>query len=97
MIVSFGFVYVATADWRPSKPELEAVRGVTVCEHTVRRRFEEAGLSSFVPAKVPRLEVTQAYLNDININVIEWPARSPDMNPIEHVWDMQNRDYPEDH
>ncbi|CAH2226558.1 jg25124, partial [Pararge aegeria aegeria] len=31
-------------------------RGVTVSERTVRRRFEEAGLGSFVPAKAPWLE-----------------------------------------
>lgn len=22
---------------------------------------------------------------------MEWPARSPDLNPIEHVWDMMGR------
>ncbi|CAH2228579.1 jg27688 [Pararge aegeria aegeria] len=35
--------------------------------------------------------VTQAYLNDMNITVTEWPARSPDMNPIGHVWDLLKR------
>ncbi|XP_039764538.1 uncharacterized protein LOC120637020 [Pararge aegeria] len=27
----------------------------------------------------------------MNINVMEWPARSPDMKPIEHVWDLLKR------
>ncbi|CAH2252341.1 jg2005 [Pararge aegeria aegeria] len=35
--------------------------------------------------------VTQAYLNDMNITVMEWLARSLDMNPIEHVWDLLKR------
>ncbi|CAH2234401.1 jg21205 [Pararge aegeria aegeria] len=32
-----------------------------------------------------------AYLNDMNITVMEWPARSPDMNPIEHVPNLLKR------
>ena len=26
-------------------------------------------------------------LNRNNVNVLPWPAVSPDMNPIEHIWD----------
>ncbi|KAJ4451040.1 hypothetical protein ANN_02476 [Periplaneta americana] len=31
------------------------------------------------------------YLQEVGIHVLPWPARSPDMNPIEHVWDMLGR------
>lgn len=35
--------------------------------------------------------ITHQYLNEVNIPVMEWPALSPDVNPIEHVWDMLGR------
>jgi hypothetical protein len=28
---------------------------------------------------------------DRNVSVLPWPAKSPDPNPIEHVWDLLNR------
>ena len=35
--------------------------------------------------------VTANFLAQNNVNVLPWPALSPDMNPIEHIWDELGR------
>lgn len=35
--------------------------------------------------------LTRNYLTRHNVNVLPWPACSPDMNPIEHLWDLVGR------
>ncbi|KAL4224672.1 hypothetical protein ACF0H5_015369 [Mactra antiquata] len=35
--------------------------------------------------------VTTAFLANNNVNVLPWPALSPDLNPIEHIWDEIGR------
>ena len=31
------------------------------------------------------------FLQYMNVSVLPWPAKSPDLNPIEHVWDLLDR------
>jgi transposase len=42
-------------------------------------------------ARPHRAILVDEYLETEGIQRMEWPARSPDLNPIEHVWDMIGR------
>jgi len=39
-------------------------------------------------ARAHSARLTMNFLNENNINVMEWPAFSPDLSPIEHLWDQ---------
>ena len=40
---------------------------------------------------------TQNILRIFNVNVLQWPARSPDLSPIKHLWDHYGRQVIECH
>ena len=35
--------------------------------------------------------VCQQFLQEEGIDAMDWPTRSPDLNPIEHIWDLMSR------
>jgi transposase len=36
-------------------------------------------------------QITRTFLQQAEIEILHWPARSSDLNPIEHVWDTMGR------
>ena len=38
--------------------------------------------------------VTRNFLQQNNVVTLPWPALSPDLNPIEHVWDFLGKEVP---
>jgi len=41
--------------------------------------------------------ITRARLAAANVNTMQWPAKSPDMNPIKHIWDALGRNVRRNH
>ena len=42
-------------------------------------------------ARLHVARICRQFQNRNNVNVLPWPAVSPDMNPIEHIWDYLGR------
>ena len=42
-------------------------------------------------ARLHVARICRQFLNRNNVNVLPWPAVSPDMNPIEDIWDYLGR------
>ncbi|GFX34304.1 uncharacterized protein TNCV_3226511 [Trichonephila clavipes] len=40
--------------------------------------------------------VYQAFLAEQNIPLLDWPGNSPDMNPIENIWELMKREVAKD-
>ena len=37
-------------------------------------------------------KLVQKLLEEEQVHILDWPAQSPDLNPLEHVWDEIGRD-----
>ena len=57
----------------------------------VRLHYEDNWILAHDNAPAHRARVVEDFLDRVGVTRLEWPPYSPDMNPIEHVWDQMGQ------
>ena len=80
-----------------SRLHLDATDGITESVVVPYLQQHNVGIFQHDNARPNTARHTQNILRIHDVNVLQWPAKSPDLSPIEHLWDHLGRQLRERH